>query len=70
MQVKYVKSKKSNNTVLTQSRKAGKKLGYRAVVKLTVATKVRLPRSPEPLAPGSTGGPGRRGGRALRMLPP
>ena len=40
VQVKYVKSKKSVNTVLTQSRKAGKKLGYRSVVKLTVATKV------------------------------
>ncbi len=40
VQVKYVKSKKSVNTVLSQSRKAGKKLGYRAVVKLTVATKV------------------------------
>jgi uncharacterized delta-60 repeat protein len=39
VQVKYVKSKKATNTVLTQSRKAGKKLGYRAVVKLTVAAK-------------------------------
>ena len=39
VQVKYVKSKKPNNTVLTQSRKAGKKLGYRSVVKLTVAKK-------------------------------
>ena len=40
-----MKSKKAKNTVLAQSRKAGKKLGYRAVVKLTVATKARLPRS-------------------------
>ena len=39
MQVRYLKSKKAKNTVLAQSRKAGKKLGYRAVVKLTVATK-------------------------------
>ena len=39
VQVKYVKSKKVKNTVLAQSRKAGKKLGFRAVVKLTVATK-------------------------------
>ncbi len=39
VQVKYLKSKKAKNTVLAQSRKAGKKLGYRAVVKLTVATK-------------------------------
>ena len=37
VQVKYVKSKKAKNTVLAQSRKAGKKLGFRAVVKLTVA---------------------------------
>ncbi len=36
--VKYVKSKKAKNTVLAQSRKAGKKLGYKSVVKLTVAT--------------------------------
>ena len=33
------KSKKPKNTVLAQSRKANKKLVYRAVVKLTVATK-------------------------------
>ena len=39
MQVKYVASNKAKNTVLTQSRKAGKKLGYRSVVKLTVAEK-------------------------------
>ena len=39
MQVRYLKSKKAKNTVLAQSRKAGKKLGYRAVVKLTVAAK-------------------------------
>jgi uncharacterized delta-60 repeat protein len=39
VQVKYRKSKKAKNTVLAQSRKAGKKLGYRAVVRLTVATK-------------------------------
>jgi uncharacterized delta-60 repeat protein len=39
VQVRYLKSKKAKNTVLAQSRKAGKKLGYRAVVKLTVATK-------------------------------
>ena len=39
VQLKYVASKKAKNTVLTQSRKAGKKLGYRAVVKLTVADK-------------------------------
>jgi uncharacterized delta-60 repeat protein len=37
--LKYVASKKAKNTVLAQSRKAGKKLGYRAVVKLTVADK-------------------------------
>ena len=39
VQVKYLKSKKAKNTVLSQSRKAGKKLGFRAVVKLTVASK-------------------------------
>jgi hypothetical protein len=39
VQVKYMASKKAKNTVLAQSRKAGKKLGYRSVVKLTVATK-------------------------------
>ena len=39
VQVKYLKSKKAKNTVLKQSRKAGKKLVFRAVVKLTVATK-------------------------------
>jgi uncharacterized delta-60 repeat protein len=37
VQVKYAASKKANNTVLAQSRKAGKKLVYRAVVRLTVA---------------------------------
>jgi len=36
--VKY-KDKKAKNTILAQSRKAGKKLVYRAVVKLTVAVK-------------------------------
>ena len=44
VQVKYVKSKKATNTVLSQSRKAGKKLGYRAVVKLTVASKAKARR--------------------------
>jgi uncharacterized delta-60 repeat protein len=39
VQVKYAASKKANNTVLAQSRKAGKKIGYRSVVKLTVAKK-------------------------------
>jgi uncharacterized delta-60 repeat protein len=39
VQVKYLKSSKAKNTVLAQSRKAGKKLGFRAVVRLTVATK-------------------------------
>ena len=39
VQVKYVASKKPNNMVIAQSRKAGKKLGYRAVIKLTVAKK-------------------------------
>ena len=39
VQVKYVKSKKSVNTVLSQSRKAGKKLGFRTIVKLTIAKK-------------------------------
>ena len=48
-QVRYLKSKKATNTVLSQSRKAGKKLGYRAVVKLTVATKTKAPNEgPEP----------------------
>jgi uncharacterized delta-60 repeat protein len=37
--VVYKKSKRPKGTVLKQSRKAGKKLGYRAVVKLTVAVK-------------------------------
>ena len=45
VQLKYVASKKAKNTVLTQSRKAGKKLGYRAVVKLTVATRPRRKKS-------------------------
>ena len=40
VQVKYVKSLKVKNTVLSQSRKAGKKLGFRAVVRLVVAAKV------------------------------
>jgi uncharacterized delta-60 repeat protein len=35
----YKKSKRPKGTVLKQSRKAGKKLGYRSVVKLTVAVK-------------------------------
>jgi uncharacterized delta-60 repeat protein len=39
VQLKYVASTKPHNTVLAQSRKAGKKLGYRSVVKLTIATK-------------------------------
>ncbi len=39
--VKYVASKKAPNTVLAQSRKAGKKLGYKAVVKLTVAKQAK-----------------------------
>jgi hypothetical protein len=39
VQVKYKASKKAKNTVLAQSRKAGKKLGFRAVVRLTVAVK-------------------------------
>jgi uncharacterized delta-60 repeat protein len=38
VQLKYKVSKKAKNTILTQSRKAGKKLSYRAVVRLTVAT--------------------------------
>ena len=37
--VVYKKSKRAKGTVLKQSRKAGKKLSYRAVVKLTVAVK-------------------------------
>ncbi len=37
--VVYKKSKRPKGTVLKQSRKAGKKLSYRAVVKLTVAVK-------------------------------
>ena len=56
VQVKYLKSKKAKNTVLAQSRKAGKKLGYRAVVKLTVARRP-LRRSRQL----STKGPGRLG---------
>jgi uncharacterized delta-60 repeat protein len=36
-QVTYKASKKAKGTVLAQSRKAGKKLGYRSVVRLTVA---------------------------------
>jgi uncharacterized delta-60 repeat protein len=38
VQLKYKASKKAKSTILTQSRKAGKKLSYRAVVRLTVAT--------------------------------
>ena len=37
LRVRYVISKKARNTVLAQSRKAGKKLGFRSVVKLTIA---------------------------------
>ncbi len=54
------KSKKANNTVLTQSRKAGKKLGYRAVVKLTVATKAGSQEVVSRSILGTTEGPGRR----------
>ena len=39
--VVYKKSKKPKNVVLAQSRKANKKLTYRAVVKLTVSTKAK-----------------------------
>jgi uncharacterized delta-60 repeat protein len=39
VKVVYKKSKRPKGIVLKQSRKAGKKLGYRAVVKLTVAVK-------------------------------
>jgi uncharacterized delta-60 repeat protein len=35
--VRYVVSKREKNTVLAQSRKPGKKLGFRSVVKLTIA---------------------------------
>jgi hypothetical protein len=38
--VVYKKSKRPKGTVLKQSRKAGKKLSYHAVVKLTVAVKL------------------------------
>ena len=39
--IRYVASKKAPNTVLAQSRKAGKKLVYKAVVKLTVAKQAK-----------------------------
>ena len=39
VKVVYKKSKRPKGIVLEQSRKAGKKLVYRAVVKLTVAVK-------------------------------
>ena len=39
VKVVYKKSKRPKGIVLKQSRKAGKKLVYRAVVKLTVAVK-------------------------------
>ena len=39
VRVRYAPSKKAKNIVLAQSRKAGKKLGYRSVVRLTVAKK-------------------------------
>ncbi len=65
VQVKYAASKKPNNMVIAQSRKAGKKLGFRAVVKLTVAkkaaavakTRSRRPEHDELLS--RDGGPGR-----------
>ena len=41
VKVVYKKSKRPKGIVLKQSRKAGKKLGYRAVVKLTVSVKHR-----------------------------
>ncbi|MDX6620068.1 MAG: hypothetical protein QOK36_2454 [Gaiellales bacterium] len=37
VRVRYAPSKKAKNIVLAQSRKAGKKLGYRSVVRLTVS---------------------------------
>ena len=67
MQVRYLKSKKAKNTVLSQSRKAGKKLGYRAVVKLTVATKAAAQRSLTDRPEHEPEGPAANGGRALRM---
>jgi uncharacterized delta-60 repeat protein len=39
VQLKYVASKKAKGTILSQSRKAGKKLSYRAVVRLIIAEK-------------------------------
>ena len=39
VKIVYKKSKRPKGIVLKQSRKAGKKLTYRAVVKLTVAVK-------------------------------
>ena len=41
VKVVYKKSKRPKNIVLIQSRKANKKLVYRAVVKLTVSTKFK-----------------------------
>jgi beta-lactam-binding protein with PASTA domain len=35
--VRYLVSKRAKNTVLAQSRKAGKKLSFRSVVQLTIA---------------------------------
>ena len=37
VKIRYLVSKKAKNTVLVQSRKAGKKLGFRTIVKLTIA---------------------------------
>jgi hypothetical protein len=37
VRVRYLVSKKAKNLVLAQSRKAGKKLGFRSIVKLTIA---------------------------------
>ena len=37
VKIRYLVSKKAKNTVLAQSRKAGKKLGFRTIVKLTIA---------------------------------
>jgi uncharacterized delta-60 repeat protein len=39
VKLRYLVSKKSRNTVLAQSRKAGKQLGFRTIVKLTIAKK-------------------------------
>ena len=39
VKIRYLVSKKAKNTVLAQSRKAGKKLGFRTIVKLTIAKK-------------------------------